>query len=271
MIKTFEPGFYYSTIPSEEDLIKYGPKIWNDKELLGIDLNLDSQLELFHSFSEFYKELPFPADPEIGFNYYFNNPAYSYFDGFVLYSMIRKLKPKNIIEIGSGWSSCLMEDINKLYFDGLINITHIEPHPETLKTLIKDKINLIPSNLQDVGLEYFKLLKAGDILFIDSSHVSKIGSDVNYLIHEILPSLDPGVIIHFHDIFYNFEYPKEWINQGWFWNEQYILRAFLEYNQNFSIQLFNSYIGKYYREQFIDSFPVAFLNNGSSLLLKKEK
>ncbi|MCZ8539210.1 hypothetical protein [Psychrobacillus psychrodurans] len=94
----------------------------------------------------------------------------------------------------------------------------------------------------------------GDILFIDSYHVSKIGSDVNYIIFEILPKLKPGVRIHFHDIFYPFEYPEKWIFEGRFWNRAYLLRAFLQYNQDFIIDLWNNYLILEHKEIFGDTF-----------------
>ena len=91
---------------------------------------------------------------------------------------------------------------------------------------------LVNVKLQDVDLKEFDKLKSGDVLFIDSTHVSKIGSDVNYLFFEILPRLHRGVYIHIHDIFYPFEYPKDWIDEGRAWNENYILRAFLNIMRN---------------------------------------
>jgi hypothetical protein len=79
-------------------------------------------------------------------------------------------------------------------------------------------------------------LNENDILFIDSTHVSKFNSDVNCIIHNILPALSKGVYIHFHDVMYPFEYPKNWLIEGRAWNEQYILRAFLEFNTNFKLR-----------------------------------
>ena len=93
--------------------------------------------------------------------------------------------------------------------------------------------------VQNVKLIEFEKLEPNDLLFIDSSHISKIGSDLNYLLFEVLPSLKPGVIIHFHDILYPFEYPYEWIEKGIYWNEAYLLKAFLMHNKNYEILLFN--------------------------------
>jgi hypothetical protein len=112
-------------------------------------------------------------------------------------------------------------------------------------------------------------LEENDVLFIDSTHAAKFNSDVNYVFHKILPILSKGVYIHFHDIFYPFEYPKEWLLEGRAWNEQYILRAFLEYNINFKIVLFNTYLETMYYEQLKDRFPLIYKNTGGSIWIKK--
>ena len=151
--------------------------------------------------------------------------------------MMREFRPKRIIEIGSGFSSALMLDVNEKHFNNLIDLTFIEPYPDRLNKLVKpnDKANIIPQKLQDVDFNIFTKLEENDIFFIDSSHVSKAGSDVNSIIFNVLPLLKKGVLIHFHDIFYPFEYPEKWYKEGRYWNEAYILRAFLQFNSVFKI------------------------------------
>jgi hypothetical protein len=187
--------------------------------------------------------------------------------------MIRHLQPKRIIEVGSGYSSCVTLDTNELFLDNSVSCTFIEPYPQLLQSLLKEgdaeKINIVQQNLQDIGTNIFSELSEGDILFIDSTHVSKIHSDVNFIFSELLPCLKKGVYIHFHDIFYPFEYPKEWIYQGRAWNEVYLLRAFLQYNTNFEIQFFNSYLGHLHRDIFINDMPLCSKNPGTSIWLKK--
>jgi hypothetical protein len=119
-----------------------------------------------------------------------------------------------------------------------------------------------------VNLEIFKQLDRNDILFIDSTHVSKTGSDVNFILFEILPLLKSGVLIHFHDISYPFEYPKDWVFGGRNWNENYLLRAFLMYNNDFKIYLFTHFLHLYYREAF-EEMPLSFKNIGGSLWIEK--
>jgi len=130
-------------------------------------------------------------------------------------------------------------------------------------------MRIIGDTVQSVPLDTFKKLQAGDILFVDSTHVSKTGSDVNHILFEILPVLNPGVIIHFHDIFYPFEYPKEWVLRGYNWNEDYILRAFLMYNNAYEIKLFPDYLHRHHKEVFAE-LPLTYKNTGGSFWLEKK-
>lgn len=274
-IKKFSPpGHFNSPIPSIEKVLKNEACIWKlTTSIPGIELNSKAQLNLIYEFEQFYNELPFSEEKDDRLRYFYSNPAYSYSDAILLYCMVRQLKPLNIIEIGSGYSSCVLLDTNELHFNNKINIHFIEPYPQHLIELIKEtdttRINIYEQELQEISLSFFQQLRPNDILFIDSTHVSKIGSDVNYLIHNILPSISDGVYIHFHDIFYPFEYPKEWILEGRAWNEQYILRAFLQYNTKFEIVLFNTYIELLFKERIKAKYPLLFKNTGGSIWIKK--
>lgn len=201
------------------------------------------------------------------------NDYYSYGEGIILFCMIRHIQPKRIIEVGSGFSSAVILDTNELFFNYAISCTFIEPHPERLVSLIKkgdkNRIKIIQKKLQDVDINIFSDLSAGDILFIDSTHVSKVGSDVNCIFFKILPYINSGVYVHFHDIYYPLEYPKEWIYEGRAWNEAYLLRAFLQYNDSFKIQFFNSFLAHLYRDKLIQDMPLFMKNPGSSIWIKK--
>jgi hypothetical protein len=241
---------------------------------LGLDLHETEQLKLLNDFIAYYKEMPFQSEKLEGFRYYFENPAYSYSDAILLHCMIRFLKPKRLIEVGSGYSSCMTLDTNELFFSGSIATTFIEPYPELFMSLIKDtdrnKISIIPSRLQDVDLSVFETLQANDILFIDSTHVSKINSDVNYIFFEILPRLSSGVHVHFHDIFFPFEYPKEWVYEGRAWNEAYLLRAFLQYNSAFRVMLMNTFMVHFHEPFFQQNMPLCLKNAGGSIWIRKD-
>ena len=271
----FPPGHYYSPIPSIEDIRSRELQVFAEpgRELAGIDLNEKAQHALLNEFTAYYKEIPFGAKSNSALRYYFENSFYSYSDAVFLYSMIRHNRPARIIEIGSGFSSAAILDINELFFDNRIDCVFIEPYPDRLYSLLKkgdeDRLEIIGERLQEVRIERFADLTAGDILLIDSTHVSKIGSDVNHIIFNILPDLKTGVHVHFHDIIYPFEYPKEWVYQGRFWNENYLLRAFLEFNQAYKIELFTNYLHRYHESWIRDNMPLCLQHAGAQIWIQR--
>jgi predicted O-methyltransferase YrrM len=272
----YPPGHFYSTIVSVEDIKKRQNEIWGKEStdgVKGINLMTDEQINLVKQFEDYYSEIPFSEKKSDDKRYYFENPYYSYTDAIFLYSMIRNYKPKQIIEIGSGYSSAVMLDTNERFFNNSINLTFIEPYTERLKSLLNENdyenTTIIEKDVQGVQLEVFEKLNPGDILFIDSTHVVKTGSDVNYIFFEILPKLKKGVLIHFHDIFYPFEYPKDWVFMGRNWNEDYFLKAFLMYNNEFEIKLFSHYLHKHHKNVFAN-MPLCLKNTGGNLWLIKK-
>jgi predicted O-methyltransferase YrrM len=271
----FPAGHYYSPVISIADVKKREFEIWKnaDKDgIEGIQLRTEEQIKLIQQFTKFYEEIPFKSEKQNNVRYYFENTFYSYTDGIVLYSMIRHYEPKRIIEIGSGFSSAVMLDTNQFFFNNQIDLTFIDPFPERLYSLMtetdKKQTTVIETDVQLIPLAVFRKLKTGDILFVDSTHVTKTGSDVNYILFEILPMLESGVLIHFHDIFYPFEYPKEWVFSGISWNEDYILKAFLMYNNQFEIKLFSEYLHQHHKESFKD-LPLSYNNTGGNLWIQK--
>jgi predicted O-methyltransferase YrrM len=270
------PGHFYSPIPSLKDVQRDEAKIFGSipTNILGLELHEEEQLKLLNEFVAYYKEMPFQPQKHEGLRYYYENPAYSYSDAILLHCMIRHLKPKRIIEVGSGFSSCMTLDTNELYFDGSIATTFIEPYPDLLMSLIKDtdksEIKTIPVRLQDVDLGQFETFEANDILFIDSTHVSKINSDVNRIFFDILPRLSSGVHVHFHDIFFPFEYPKDWVYEGRAWNEAYLLRTFLQYNNEFRVVLMNTYMEHYHETFFKEKMPLCLKNTGGSIWIRRQ-
>ena len=272
----FPPSHFYSVIPNIEEIKNDQDRIWQGMETDGIeaiDLNIATQKANMKAISAFYSDIPFKDEISGNLRYHFKNPYYLYTDGIILHGLMRHLKPKQIIEVGSGYSSALMLDVNDLFFDSKINFKFIEPYTERLEKLInqgdKESATIIKSRVQEVDLNVFRALQANDILFIDSTHVSKCGSDLNYLMFEVLPVLNKGVYIHFHDIFYPFEYPKEWVFKGYNWNENYLLRAFLMNNEDYSIQVFAHYLHVHHKEVY-EQMPLAYKNEGGNLWLKKE-
>lgn len=267
------PGHFYSPIVDLEEINQNESQIFNpEKELNGINLNEAAQWKLLSQFPQYYKVLPFTNERNSNLRYYYNNTFYSYSDAIFLFCMLLHFRPKRIIEIGSGFSSALLLDTNELHFDDSILITFIEPYPDNLQSLVKptDKFTLIEKKIQEVDLSIFETLEENDILFIDSTHVGKTNSDVLFELFEILPRLKKGVKIHVHDIFYPFEYPKDWIlNHNRSWNEIYLLRAFLMYNNHFNILAFNTFLEYQKSEWFGEHMPLCLNNPGGSFWMEK--
>ncbi len=271
----FPPGHYYSPLPSLGDVQRHEAEIFAPPppELAGIDLNTEGQLHLFDRLTAHYPSLPFTPQQSADCRYYYENGTYSYADAIVFFCMIRHLHPKRIVEVGSGFSSAVMLDTNERFFDNAIQCTCIDPFPARLRALLKNNdaahVAIVDQRVQDVDPSLFAMLEANDILFIDSTHVAKVGSDVNHIFSRILPALRSGVHIHFHDIIYPFEYPREWIFEGRAWNEAYMLKTFLQYNSAFRISFFTTYLEQFYEERFRKEMPLCLKNRGGSIWLVK--
>ena len=236
------PNRYEDPVPNLADFQDWD---WEKESALpGLDLRVKDQIKLLKKFSKSFlgefKQLPLEKTaPKEVEQYYITNPAYGAVDAAIYYSMIRHFRPKRIIEIGAGFSTLLacQAVVRNQEEKHPCELTAIEPYPsKTLREGVPGLAKLWEKNLQDVSVKEFEKLGKNDILFIDSSHVLKIGSDVQYQILEILPRLKKGVLVHFHDIFFPFEYPKKLILKDFkFWNEQYLLQAFLAFNRDFEV------------------------------------
>jgi hypothetical protein len=240
----------------------------------GVDLNEAGQRALLEKLATHYPAQPFPEEPAAGRRYHLNNSSYGHFDGIMLYSMMRHLQPKRIVEVGSGFSSAAMLDVNQHVLGGRTQLTFIDPDLSRLNVLLQPgdgtRATLIGKRVQEVPLEsVFTELEANDILFIDSSHVSKIGSDVNRLYFDVLPALQADVYIHIHDVAGNLEYPREWLDEGRAWNEQYVLRAFLMYNRAFEIALFTAWLFDTQNAFFRERMPLCARGGGGQIWLRK--
>jgi hypothetical protein len=269
-------GHFYSPIPDLAEIAARDVAIFRpaDSDLPGIKLNVDSQLNLVKQLKGNYGSVPFTPSPSSANRYFYENPAYSYSDAIFFHLMIRAYKPRRIVEIGSGYSSAVALDTNEMFLGGKCSMTFIEPYPDLLRSLMRpeDAIHrILELPVQDVPLDIFDELDHGDILFIDSTHVSKIGSDVNFIYFEILPRLKPGVLVHIHDVFINFEYPREWVEEGRVWNEQYLLRAFLSFNSRYKILLMNTLVEDLYEDWFQENMPLCLVNRGGSIWLKVQE
>jgi hypothetical protein len=273
--KWVPPGHYYSPLPDMKEVGRRAPTIYAppSPSLAGIDLRSEDQGKLLLKFVPYASELPFERSFNPNSRFFRPNGSFPFQDAFMVYAMLRHLRPTHVIEVGSGASSCVMLDTCEA-LNLSSRLTFIEPYPEHLLRLVhpedRSRFELKQAFLQDIPLELFTKLEANDILFIDTSHVSKVGGVVNHVFFEILPMLKPGVVVHFHDIWYPFEYPNDWLWKGMFWNEAYLLRAFLMYNTSFEIFLFNSYLNKCMTERVKQNFPMFLEEPGASLWLRRK-
>ena len=235
--------------------------------LIGIDLNFINQNHfkeiICNKYNLYNQFLNIPYH-----RYSIENAWFNKEDALVLMTMMLEFKPKKIIEIGSGFSTCVMLDVNEYCLNNETEITSIEPYPERL--LSKIRINeknyqLNVNSVQQCDISIFEKLEKNDILFIDSSHVAKSGGDILYEYFKIIPMLQSGVIIHIHDIFFPFTYPKKWLYEGRCYNEAYILHGFLMNNNEYEIIYFNNFM----HSNLVQSIGESFESGGSIWIRKK--
>jgi predicted O-methyltransferase YrrM len=272
-LRFFPPGHFYSPLPSREEIAGAFARGGFGPPFAAIDLNESGQFARLERFAGWYAEQPFPEQPADGWRFHLDNPSYGHYDAIMLYAMIREARPRRIIEVGSGFSSAAMLDLNERRFDGAIHLTFIDPDMSRLRKLLRaddhTRVTLIEKRVQEVPLETFTTLGENDLLFIDSSHVSKIGSDVNRLYFDVLPVLAPGVLIHIHDVAGNLEYPQDWFEEGRAWNEQYLLRAFLMNNRDYRIELFTAWLWNMRHELIRERMPMCARGGGGQMWLRK--
>lgn len=252
---------YYQPIPNLAELEKRD--IWNKvSEMKGIKFEPKKNIEFVKKIAEKYaEECNWPEEPTSDpMQFYLRNNNFSYGCAAPLHCMIREYKPKQIIEVGSGNSSKviaaalhlnLLENCNAKY-------TIIDPYSRVDQLKFPENTTILRQPVETINLAIFETLGENDILFIDSSHVCKIGSDVNFEILEILPLLKKGVIIHFHDIELPYEYPKTYSTNPKFrvfWTESYLLQAFLIMNIDFQTIIPMAYLQKAYLEDLKMAFP----------------
>lgn len=264
------PVHFYEPIPDTQALPE---TLWERaSSLAGVDMNDSVQLRLlrdeFPKYRNEYEQLPSEPTGE-PVRFHLNNELFDGVDALTAYCVIRHFQPRLIVEVGSGFSSLLTAEA--VARGNKTELICIEPFPrDFLRRGFPGLHSLIEKKVQDVDLEFFSQLQSGDVLFIDSSHTVKIGGDVNYLFLEVLPRLKPGVIVHVHDIFFPFEYRRDWVMEQFrFWNEQYLLQAFLSFNSEFEVLIGTNYLAHYHRKELISTFPTLEVWGGGSLWMRR--
>jgi len=252
---------FYDPVPDTRELARRRD-LWEvEQELPGVDQNLEAQLRMLEEvFPRFAGECRFPleAGPE-PHEYHVKNGAFGLVSAAVLHCMIRHHRPRLILEVGAGNSTLVSaRACRKLASLGHeTRLISIEPHPgEVLRRGFPGLTRLIPERVERVGLQTFAELDHDDILFIDSSHVVRLGGDVNFLFLEVLPRLRPGVVVHVHDIFFPKNYPRDWVLKNRrFWTEQYLLQGFLAFNSGFEVLWCGSSMYRTHRDRLLAVFP----------------
>jgi predicted O-methyltransferase YrrM len=258
--QAFPPGAFYSSIVNvaevtrEPDASRVWPREAGDP--VGIDLRRDAQLALLGTLSEY--QLPDmandatpPYDPA--------NDQFPPQDAALLYAMIRHLRPRRMVEVGCGWSTTVTA---RAITDGGLatQLTCIEPYPRDFLRDITAVHQLRQEKVEHTPMDVFDTLEAGDVLFIDSSHVVKTGSDVVHQLLEVVPRLADGVVVHVHDIFIPEDYPRGWVEAGFGWTEQYLLQAYLVDNARAHVVAMNHWLALRHP----DAVERAFLGAGGA-------
>lgn len=249
---------YYEPVPDYESV----PDAYftTPQTFPGFSIDEDLIKRTLALMGNYARECQWPEAPPADGGYYAQNPSFGYSSAALLHTMIRAQGTRRVVEIGSGSSTRITLDA--LAANGAeSHITCIEPYPpQGLKAALEAhsvRTDLIVDKAENVPLERYTALAAGDVLFIDSSHVAKLNSDVNFLYLQVLPRLGPGVIVHIHDMYIPYEYPRVHFygKRKFFWNEQYMLLAFLACNPQFEVILPGYYVQKDMAQHFKQAFP----------------
>lgn len=261
------PNHFYTPIP---DVFNLPQKTFQKSSLVQIEKKYENQLRLAQEFFQFkteYESYPIDYVPN---RFYYNNNMFVGSDPKLLHCFVRYFKPNKVIEVGSGFSTLLINDA--LIRNGKGEVIAIEPYPrDFLKDGMEKLSQLVEMKVEDVDVSLFEQLNENDILFIDSSHVLKLGSDVAYLYLEIIPRLKPGVLVHIHDICLPYYYPKHWVLEfPRLWNESYFLQALLQGNTRLEIMFGSFMLWDYLQENKIEPTVIdKGLLGGGSFWMRK--
>jgi hypothetical protein len=268
------PGHFYSPTPDPDDIARRRGTIFRSGRvpLAGIDLREHEQLALMDELAPLATGVGLPEHQTDGWRYCWDNVGFGGADAITLLTVLRHLRPRRYVEVGSGWSSALALDVNGRFLGGSMKTTFIDPYPQQLQALLLPadhaSLDIRSVPVQDVDLALFDALEDGDVLFIDSTHVARTGGDVVHDVFEILPRLASGVRVHFHDAFYPFEYPESWVTEGRAWNELYLLRALLADSTRYRIMLWPSMLATLHLDRVAAALPIWVPYGGGSLWLE---
>ena len=177
----------------------------------------------------------------------------------LLHAFLRKLRPRRVVCAGAGAFVPALLDLNEHVFGRTMSITVVDPEAESLRPLLRkeeeEKVRLLPARVHEVPFDTFTSLASGDVLCVETSHVSKTGSDLNHLLFRVLPRMKGGVHVHPGGVFWPFEYPHAWVSEGRAWNEAYLWRAFLLNSSAWEIAVFASFLETAHRGAILKELP----------------
>lgn len=233
---------FYSPIPVVEEI---PASLWDGpSELPGVDLRVEDALALLNGpLLPYLSEFRPPLNPTEPGRFWLHNGGYESVDAETLYAILRHLKPGHVYELGSGSSSHVihMAALANAQEGNPLEHTIFDPFPyQTGAMGPVPGVTAHAVRAEDLDPAQFSALQADDILFVDTTHTVRTGGDVTHIFLEILPRIAAGVTIHVHDIFLPYEYPRDWVvDQHRAWAEQYLLQAFLAFNDDFEVVMPN--------------------------------
>lgn len=269
----YAPGSFYSGIPGTDDVAadRRRRAERGDPAPGGIDADARRQLDLLADLAAIAPDLTEAGPDGRARRYRPANGAYDLGDATVLVAMLGHLRPRRVIEVGSGWSTAALLD----GIDGVGDppqITCIEPYPALVREILRpddlERIELRAEPVQDLDVAAFADLGPGDVLFLDTTHVVKPGSDVIHHLFHVLPTLAAGVWVHLHDMPWPFQSARAWEDDGRIWAECYQVGSFLQFNRRFSVRLFVDQLAKQHPDEVARIMPALAGAPGGSLWLE---
>jgi hypothetical protein len=252
---------FTSPIPVVDEL---PPDLWEQRsELAGLRFDVEVQLRFIEEHlaryaSEFDPPVERPREPD---RYFLRNDFYTPPDAQILYAQLRAFRPRQVIELGSGFSSMVIAEAASRNAAAGTPLSHVvvDPYPSAaLSHEFMRSRDVVVEKVERLDLSMFESLDDRDVLVVDTSHAVRLGGDVIFVVLDVLPRLKAGVVVHFHDVFLPWHYPRAWYErEEWYWAEQYLLQAFLAFNDQFEVLLGAQLVARERRERLEELLPLA--------------
>ena len=253
---------YYSPLPLKEDLDD--AFFARSSDMTGVEIDGEEALRFARTglapYLEEFRGLFGLCEPKAPGEFHLLNGTFMAGDAPAYYAMIRHFRPRRIVEIGAGSLTLVAIEAcreNEGHGAPRADLVAVEPYPNgaIARRALQGDLRLIPQKVQAIDPELWQSLGENDILFIDSSHVLASGNDVQHEYLEILPRLRTGVLVHVHDVSLPKPYPKAYLRMKYYWNEQYLLQAFLAFNWRFETLWPASWLMSHHGAEMAALFP----------------